>query len=182
MGVDDDALGLVPQDAEDDVRRLAPDAGELHELLERLRHLPAVALDEGAGKPHDRLGLHPEEAERRHVRLDLDRRSAAASAFASGKRAKSFGVALFTPTSVVCALRTTDTMSSKGERKSSSQCAVGCCCASRASVCGAIAGRLLCARASLGLRDLPRVGRHGVGDVNSARSAAGACCRRWAEA
>ncbi len=73
VGIDDDALGLVPEHAEDDVRRLAADARKLHELLDRLRHLAAVALDEGTGKPHDRFGLHPEEAERRHVRLDVDR-------------------------------------------------------------------------------------------------------------
>ena len=49
--VDHDALGLVPQDAEDHVRRLAAHAGQLHELVHRLGHLAAVALDSARARP-----------------------------------------------------------------------------------------------------------------------------------
>jgi hypothetical protein len=44
--VDDHAHVLPERVAQHDVGRLAPDAGELRELVHRLRHLPAVPLEQ----------------------------------------------------------------------------------------------------------------------------------------
>jgi len=70
MGVDDDALRGVPEHAEDDVRGLSPDPGQLQERVHVSWHFAAVLLDESACKADDGLCLTAEEAERGDERLD----------------------------------------------------------------------------------------------------------------
>ena len=107
--------------------------------------------------------------------------STAASAFASGKRAKSFGVALFTPTSVVCALRTTE--HEELERGPVVELAVrrrgaaspGAPASSAARPARAFAARRGAPSPSASAR--PSAARR-CATVSSDRSAAGGCCRR----
>ena len=60
--VHDDADDHVERIAEDDVRRLAPDAVELDQFLHRARHFAAVALDEFAAAILDVLRLATEKS------------------------------------------------------------------------------------------------------------------------
>jgi len=60
--VHDDANDHVERVAEDDVRRLAPDAVELDQFLHRARHFAAVALDEFAAAVLDVLRLAAEKS------------------------------------------------------------------------------------------------------------------------
>ena len=70
MRVDDDSL-RVAELRRDDVRGLARDAGQRHELLEPPRNLAVEVLDEHAHRSADRLRLLPEEPGRVDVALEL---------------------------------------------------------------------------------------------------------------
>ena len=84
VGVDDNALRFVPEHAEDDVCRLSPDAGELHELIESLRHLAVVAFHErAAGPATDRAFIRKKPSVATYGSTSIG--STAASARASGK-------------------------------------------------------------------------------------------------
>lgn len=69
--VDHDALGDVPEDAEDDVCSFAADAGQPQELSHRRGHFTAMVCDESAREPDDRFGLCAKESQCRYERLDL---------------------------------------------------------------------------------------------------------------
>ena len=70
MRVDDDAL-RVAELGGDDVRRLARDAGQAQQLLDRPRHLPVELLEQHLHRPAQRLRLLAEEAGRVDVALEL---------------------------------------------------------------------------------------------------------------
>src|ERR671920_848045 len=57
VGVDDDALVAREERAQYHVGRLAPDPGELDQLVDGLGDLAAVVLEQVGGRPLDRLGL-----------------------------------------------------------------------------------------------------------------------------
>ena len=61
----------LPRSADDDVRRLARDAGQPEQVVEPRRHLAAVVLDQDAHRAAQRLGLLPEEAGGEDVALEL---------------------------------------------------------------------------------------------------------------
>src|SRR5215207_3370945 len=69
--IDDDAGGDAEGVAEDDVRRLARDAGEPEQLLHPLGHAPAVVREQHAARALNRLRLVAEEAGRADVVLKL---------------------------------------------------------------------------------------------------------------
>ena len=62
VGVDHDTFVLSEPGAEHHIRGFATDAREPHQLVHRVGHLAAVALDQRLGHPDDRLGLVPEES------------------------------------------------------------------------------------------------------------------------
>src|SRR5882724_265164 len=71
--VDDHAFGLAEGDAEHDVRRLAPDAGQFHQLVEAARYLAAVLFDEQLRETDDVLRLLSKHADLGQHLFDLGR-------------------------------------------------------------------------------------------------------------
>ncbi len=124
MGVDGDARD-VEGVAEDHVGRLAADAGQRHQLAERVRQHAVVLLDDGGAEPDERVGLVPEEPGAVDHLLQLGAVGLRVVAAPWGSVANSAGVTELTSLSVLCADRIVATASSSGVVKSSSQCASG---------------------------------------------------------
>jgi hypothetical protein len=104
--------------AQDDARGLAADAGELDELLERARDLPAVLRDELLRQPTSAFAF---AGARPTWRMSSRTSSTGSFAIAAGVRARAnkAGVTSFTFLSVVCAERTTATSRVTGSTWSS---------------------------------------------------------------
>ena len=109
----DRQAGNAERVAEDDVRRLAPDAGQLDERLHRVRHLAAVLVDERLRHAEQRLRFGAEETGGMNLRLELGGRGLRQRARV-GYRLNSAGVTMLTRASVDCAERIVATSSSNG--------------------------------------------------------------------
>src|SRR5260370_26271052 len=111
MRVHHDAFGLLEPDAQDHVRRLAADAGQLNQLRHCVGHLAAVALPQRLSHPENRLRLVPEEAGAVDFLLE-HARVGSGGGVALRYFANSAGVTMFTRTSGDCAERIVATSSS----------------------------------------------------------------------